>query len=385
MTLSHYDNKFIVTNFAYGTGPYLRATELAIAFNCQIEQRGHKRFKIIVPLVYGENQKAIMSEEFSGFLATYPDEIIFDRKLGRILRSVFYEGGSYGDYLDHWSKKVGAASLLAGKYLKSKYGNKIKVELNRSPRIFYDIAPSYFTSFGYIGEILEKTKNTDVSKVLKIPSHVLTAAIKQINFIEKQQKIHCLAFPGTFSYIKKHKPRYRTEVEVPPLVTSFSPPSRRSRNGKSVFVTVSGIPGLEKLYSGISKLGLTTYSNNPDAIPRSIKASPRIINKGSILFHFARSGWNSVWSSLLSETPLIVPNFDPSDDPEIYFNNISVRKLGLGVVYQGQTVDELLEEYHKTKNKNLTVKRKIFNRWGTFDGTKYCAKIFADDYLKNHG
>ena len=358
----------------------MRTTELAFAFNDELEKRGCKRLKIIVPLVYGDKQKTIMAEEFSAYMAEHSAEIILDVGLGKILKKVFYEGKSFSDYLNTWVKKAGIVSTEANKYLRAKYGKNIKVELNRSPRISYDVASSYFTSFGYIGEILEKTANIGS---LKIPAAILDPAVKQADLIEKKQKIHCLAFPGTFSYLNNRKKRYRTELEVPPLITPLLPKSRKE--GKGIFVTVSGIPGLEKLYSAASKLGLRVYSNDPDVIPGSIKTSPKVIVGGDILLHFARAGWNSVWLSLFSETPLIIPDFDPSDDPEIYFNNISIQKLGMGIVYRGQTVEELLGAYKKVKNKNLAIKKGIINRWGTFDGTKYCAKIFVNDYLKNSG
>jgi len=373
-------NKFIVTNFAYGTGPYLRTTELALAFNDELERLGYERLRIIVPLVYGEKQRTIMSEEFIGQTVKYPDEIILDKGLGKILKKVFYDGRSYVEYLNRWAETVSNVSDEANQYLKAKYGDSIKVELNRSPRISYNVAPSYFTSFGYVGEILERVKGVDG---LKISEKILDSAIKKINSVEKNQKIHCLAFPGTFSCVGDRRSRYSTEIEVPPLVTPILSTGEKIKKG--IFVTVSGIPGLEKLYSIVPKLGIRTYSNNPDTVPSSIKASPRVIAGGNILLHFTRAGWNSVWLSLFSETPLVLSDFDPSDDWEIYFNNISIRNLGIGVVYHGQTAEELLKECLNIKVKSLAVKKEIIKRWGTFDGTIYCAKIFADDYLKNHG
>lgn len=379
--MKNLSNEFIVTNFAYGTGPYLRTTELAIAFNEELEKRGHDRFRIIVPLVYGNKQKRIMSEEFSAHTAKYPREIVFDEKLGGLLKKIFYDGNSpYEYYLDKWLKTVKPISFEIKKYLTDKYGDSIKAELNRSPRVSYNIAPSYFTSFGYIGEILEETRKIGG---LGISPRVLDLSIEKINSIEKKQKLHCLAFPGTFSYSGDRKPRYLTEKEVPPLVTPPPLNLEDKKIDKGIFVTVSGIPGLEKMYSVASKLNSKIYSNNPHAIPGSIKVSPKIIASKKIILHFARAGWNSVWLSLMSGTPLVLPEFDPSDDPEIYFNSLAIKKLGIGVVYNGQTTESLLEECEGKKNKILAVKKKIFDRWSIFDGTKYCARLFVSDLLNN--
>ena len=125
--------KYIVTNFAYGTGPYLRTTELALAFNDELEKLGQERMSIIVPLVYGEKQKNIMREEFGELLNS--GEIIFDAKLGAILKSVFYEKSSYESALKNWVLNFKKASGGAKAHLLRKYRNSIAVELSRSPRL----------------------------------------------------------------------------------------------------------------------------------------------------------------------------------------------------------------------------------------------------------
>ena len=81
---------YAVLNFAYGTGPYLRTTDLAIAFNAELERRGQPRLGIIVPWVYGDKQKKVMLEEFAGHEQKYPGEILLDAGLGAILKSIFY-------------------------------------------------------------------------------------------------------------------------------------------------------------------------------------------------------------------------------------------------------------------------------------------------------
>src|SRR3989344_1749536 len=138
--------KYIVTNFAYGTGPYLRTTELALAFNDELEKRGEERLGIIVPWVYGEKQKKIMLEEFS----PYADEIFLDEKLGGILRSIFYGDNTYEEALVKWSENVKSVSQEAKKHLSGKIETislsgkpkiidfqDIVLELNRSPRLRY--------------------------------------------------------------------------------------------------------------------------------------------------------------------------------------------------------------------------------------------------------
>jgi len=151
---------------------------------------------------------------------------------------------------------------------------------------------------------------------------------------------------------------------------------------KGIFVTITGIPGLERLYAEAQALGIKLYSNDTKAVPGSIRALPHIIPNKNIVFQFARSGWSSVWLSMLVGTPLVMPDFDPKDDPEIYFNNLAVEKLGIGLIYHGESLMELFQKAKKVREKQAQVQAGILAKWGTLDGTAYCAKLFVDDFLK---
>ena len=380
--------KYLVTNFAYGTGPYLRTTELALAFNDELEKHGMERLGIIVPQVYGEKQKRIMFEEFSG----NADEIFLDEKLGKILGSVFYGDNTYEEALLKWSNNVKEISAEAKKHLSGKIsaislsgktaeidGGDIVLELNRSPRIRYDVAPSYFTTFGYIGEILENVKNVPENKI-SVRRDLLNKGIKAANWVEANQNIHAIAYPATFSWQSTYKARYDSEILAPPISRPYPDNSEIFEPG--VFVTITGIPGLERLYADAKRLEIKLYSSDEKSVPRSEKKLPHVIPNPNIILQFARSGWGSVWISMISGTPLVVPDFDPKDDPEIYFNNLAVEKLGIGVIYRGQPLEKILEQRAEVKKNSKILCDKILARWGTLDGNSYCAKLFVEDFLK---
>ena len=308
-------NKFIVTNFAYGTGPYLRTTELALAFNDEMEKRGKERLGIIAPLVYGEKQKRIMLEEFS----KNADEIFLDEKLGKILKSIFYGDNTYEEALSKWAENVREVSAEAKNHLSGKIdavslsgkptaieGKNIVLELNRSPRIRYDIAQSYFTTFGYIAEILEKVKEVPESKI-SVRRDLLDKGIAAANWVEAGHKLHAVAYPATFSWRDDYKARYATEVLTPPISRLYAANEDEIEPG--VFVTITGIPGLERLYQDAKRLGIKLYSSDEKSVPGSEKALPHIIPNPKMLLQFARSGWGSVWLSMISGTPLVVPDF----------------------------------------------------------------------------
>ncbi len=380
---------FLVTNFAYGTGPYLRTTELALALNDELERRGEDRLGILVPWVYGEKQKGIMREEF----APYGDEIFLDGELGKILGSVFYWGHTYEEALIRWSESVKNVSQKANRHLsgerieavglsgkpKTIDPKGIVLELNRSPRVRYDIAPSYFTTFSYIADILGGVKDVPPDKV-SVRKDLLDQGIEAAHWVEADQTMHAVAYPATFSWRADYRPRYQTEVLTPPISRLYAPNGEDIEPG--IFVTITGIPGLERLYADAKRLGLRIYSNVPNAVPGSIRMLPQVIPNRNILFQFARSGWSSVWLSMISGTPLVVPDFDPKDDPEVYFNNTAVEQLGIGVVYRGEPLETVLAHAPGMKLASANMRDRILSRWGTLDGNQYCAKIFAEDFLK---
>lgn len=381
--------KYIVTNFAYGTGPYLRTTELALAFNDGLEKHGRERLGIIVPLVYGERQKKIMLEEFSA----YENEIFFDENLGDILKSIFYGNSSYEDALSNWIKNAKNYSEKANKHLSGRFqverldgvemevdGNNIIVEINRSPRIRYDVAPAYFTTFGYVADILNETKKVDKGKI-SIRHDLLDKGIKIANWVESEQKIHAVAYPATFSWSKDYKPSNSSEILSPPISRLYGMDNTEMDSG--VFVTITGIPGLERLYQEIKDLGLKIYSNDTTTVSGSIRALPNIIPNKNIIFQFARAGWGSIWLSMISKTPLVVPDFDPKDDPEIYFNNLAIENLGIGIIYRRQSLEEVLSKSNELKKNCEAVCDNILSRLGTLDGNTYCARIFVKDFLES--
>lgn len=410
---------YIVTNFAYGTGPYLRTTDLAIAFNDELEKRGCERMGIIVPWVYGEKQRRVMREEFAEHEKKYPGEILFDAKLGELLRSVFYADCAYEEALAKWVKEYREVSLHAYQHLSFDFevetfdgekriidGTKIAVELNRSPRIRFNAATAYMTTFANVADILERAQAVPE---IAVDHKLLAQGVKAAEWVERNHKMRAIAWPATFAYLRKNffprhaerseasqqgsatgffaiaqddnkvGGRYGDEILVPPIAP---PPAPNNENiEKGIFVTITGIPGLERLYQDAKRLGLKLYSNDTDAVPGSIYMSPHVIANKNIVCQFARAGWSSIWISMISGTLLVVPEFDAHDDPEIYFNNKSVEELGLGIVYRGQSLEKIFEQAPRVKASCEKMKERIFEKWVTLDGNRYCAKMFVEDFL----
>ncbi len=384
--------RYIVTNFAYGTGPYLRTTELALALNRELEAAGAERLGIIVPWVYGEKQRRIMLEEFGEYERAHPGEILLDAKLGALLRSVFYGGNTYEHALrlwvdqaerisrearEHLSAMITLEGLNGGEY--SIRGSDIVLELCRAPRVSYGIAPVYSVTFGHISEILEHIVE-EPAEAIAVDRALVRAAIPLARSLEAAAAFHGLAEPGTFSYLQNRAPRYPTEVAIPPTISPPKPSAEPFAEG--IYVTITGIPGLERLYAGARSLGLKLYSNDPKAVPESEYLSPHLIPNPRIKLQFARSGWGSVWLSQLAGTPFVTPDFDPFDDPEIYFNNRCIEELGLGIIYRGQPLVGILDQAERLRPGISERNQKLLERFGTLDGNAYAAKRIAERYLE---
>jgi hypothetical protein len=386
--------QYIVTNFAYGTGPYLHATELAVAFNDELERLGKERARIIVPLVYGERQRAVMQEEFADFLRERPDEILLDETLGAMLREIFYDGSAdYAVSLARWVERVRDVSSHAREHLCGTFtvetfggerhevdGRQIIVELSRSPRLRLDIAPAYSTTFGFLSDIFTHTLG-EPADAIAIPEDALRRGTEAARWIEDGQRMHAVGFPGTFTSDLSTELERENAFLTPPL-TSQRPKPHPPLHGRGILVTVTGISGLERLYEGARELGLTLYSTTEGVPEGSVRVPPDVIIDQNIAFQFARAGWGSIWLSLNTGVPIVVPAFDTADDPEIYFNNRMVEQLGMGIVYRGEPLGDIMERLPAVCSRQQKLRDDILSRWGTLDGHNVSAEKFVDDFLR---
>jgi len=366
---------YVVTNFAYGTGPYIRITELGFAINDNLDKMGYETLHIILPHIYGNKQQRILVEEFGE--RANSAELILDENLGNLFRQTFYENESYAEYLKRWIDNHNLWERKINQYLKMTYGGDIVCEISRSPRISLSTSPSYFTSFGLITQVLAESSNTPH---ISITDQLLCTAKKEFARIEKHYKRKYISEPGTFRN-ENIESNISTIERVPPL---SHPPENipAPEHGEGIYVTVSGIPGLDRLYSDMSAKEYHIYANDTNIISEATEALPWIIGDDAIKWHIARSGWGSVWLSIFTETPLLVPEWQPGDDPEIYFNNKRLEELGIARVYTGQSL-EALEQFRSECIKNMKkLKGRIRRAHDTLDGIELVAKSISRHLVK---
>jgi len=391
------NESYIILNFLHGNGPYLRTIELALSVNDVLEDKGLPRRGIIVPLVYGDKQKIIMEENFGDIIRKRPYELLFDYKMGELLKPLLYNGaGSYEESLRYFLENHKKVQDIIHSYLQdgiivySFSGVKIDVkkedidmEVNRCPQLNMGIKKSYYTGFDYISKVLEHSLEDDG---VNIDEDLIKKCIPIYRDIEKNQTLHFIAEPSIFSYLGDREKKYETEITTPPNTNqiryfSYTPIHEDVQEG--VYVTVTGIPGLEHLFEDIQKMGLRVYTHRPELVPGSHLAPPDIITHENIKFHFARSGWGSLWLSLMTGTPFVTPPYHKGDDLEIYFNNKCIEHLGFGKVYKNEhTMDDLVK-YSDEYQKNIRVlKDDLMKKYNTLNGVRYTAEKIVDHFLQ---
>lgn len=384
--------RFIITNFAYGFGPFLRTTELALATSDEIFKNTGERLGVIVPWVYGEPQKRILLEEFGSVLESRPDAIVLDKRIGAQLELLFYGEKGYEESLRFFYKNHLRVTDAINHYIangivaETMFGEPISISksaiafcISRAPRAYFDIEPSYYTSFGYVSQIHEMSLDVaEIGSDRKLREETIPLLID----IEKKHRLHFISEPGTFNFLEKSNNRYVGEILTPPNALEPKTPQCLDIK-KGIYVTITGIPGLERLFQEAHQLGFQFYSNKSKIVPDSIQALPHVLRCPQISLHFARAGWGSIWYSMFTGVPLVVPKYDSHDDPEIFFNNICVEKLGLGIVYNQQPLTELLTYSQHYKSCAKTELVRIKEKYGTTDGVNYTASRIADDFGKN--
>ncbi len=391
--------QYILLNFLHGNSPYLRTTELAIAVNDELAKLGKPRMGIVVPLVYGDSQEKIMRENFATHIARYPDELLFEETLGGKLYPIFYDGKTtYEDSLKFFLANQRTIERDIQNYIEGGLTVRtvagvelhiakkdIAMEISRCPQVHYGLSRSYFTGFDYISEVLARALE---DKNLGFNKNLLTDSIPLYEELERKQTLHFIAEPSIFSYLGNRPRKYPTEIFTPPNTNQLKWLADASDVGdlkKGIYVTITGVPGLTRLYTEALDLGLTIYTHRPELIAGSIKAPPSVLVSDQVLLHFARSGWGSVWLSQLTKTPFVAKPYTPQDDLEIYFNNICLERLGLAKVYRGENLKELLDYGVEFKDNVMLLMNRLMEKYGRVGGVEYIAFKITKDYLKLTG
>lgn len=339
----------IVCNPGFGNAPYLQSLGIALAVNDILDEPR----QIVMPLIYEERQRRITEDEYGTDLL-----IIFDAELGQLYQQLLYKGNGYEAYLKHWLNNVDNVSTAAQAHIQTMYPN-VECEIARSPQLKLNQERSYCSLFARQSTILHRAKDIPETK---LDPELLEACSQKFAELEKQFTQCFITQPGTFAEVETG------DIAIP--LTMSATKATADVPSISAYVTVSGIPHL----SLHTEWSLPLYTNDANRLTGATEASPHILNHPNIAVHFARAGWGSVWASLLSETPLVTPSWDTSDDPEIYYNIERLKELGLCLVYSTQPETEILQWAKEVKPTYAAYKKALEEEYGTLSGNVYMAE-----------
>ncbi len=366
--------KYILTNFAYGNAPFILCGHLAK----KVIELSKQDLGIIFPLVYGEKQKKILQEE----LGDFTKNVFFDKRFGEILSSIFYSGNDFEEHLKefveshelkqkelkaHFEKEIELEDFEGNKKLIST--SEIICEISRNPQIKTPVKPSFYTNFAFYSEILGESKN---NSEININEEFLMKSAEIFKEIENSQSLCFIQQPNSFSY-RKQSVEKSNKIEVPPFYELDKTTDVNIEKG--IYATITGIPGLEAFYEAVTKSGLKVYSSKKVENVDSEVKLPNVLQNDNILFHFCRSGWGSVAKSIIAEKPIITLPYQKGDDPEIYFNNKTLKELELAIFLDADfDTSKLFFQGEKIKKNYLALKNELKNNFGTTDAFGYTAE-----------
>jgi len=360
-----------------------------LAINKELDKRGCEEFPIIVPLVYGERQKRIMLEDFKYIIEENPNSILLDEFYGQILNELFFKGDDFNKHLEHLLKnqpklEEKLRDYLSGTLKLKRFGGSERVindkdisfEISHNPRVATGFKYSFYTTIGYFSEILERAsleESLGFDKTL-----LMEVKTKIADKIENDKKIHFMPEPFVFSYDEKRK-KLKDEIFTPPFI--HVPRENKEDVPEGMYVMITGIDGLMGLFDEVSKFGMKLYY--PPFIKNIEGAdnthTPEFVANPNIKFQFGRTGWSTVWWSHMTETPLIAPAYTKGDDPEIYFNEKTVKKFGLATIFNPSLKSKDILLFADPLRYDMKKINEILkSNYGILDGIDYTANIIVD-------
>ena len=370
----------------------MRTFNLARLVRQQLEVSLGESVCIVFPWVYGKDQLRILREEASDEPNLW-DKVFLSIDMGDALRPLLFSGGRFKEELSTFLRVYKNQKKQLGDLLKSSLmavdlngsglhlePRNIQLEVTRNPVVSMGLEYSYYSSVSYYSSIFEELLGRE--EVSGIDYKLVEKAVFAVREMEVDFRLHFQPVPRCLSFKENYQPLFETERETPPLIPLPKVPTEPLERG--IYISVSGIPGLSPLYEEAFRLPQTIFTNDQSCgFAEDRVHPPRYIAHPSVDQVFARAAWNTIWLANLTGTPLVCPDYEEEDHPEIFFNIKTISKMGLAYIWDSRkySLEQFMSEVPEGKKKPPKVYDKIHEQFGTLDGMKYCANIIVEDFL----
>jgi len=342
---SNEKNFFI--NPVHGNEPYILGVKIAV----EIKKLYSENIKIIVPHIYGDRQKNILREEL-GIEDNFSLEdfgVILDKDLGDFYSSILFKDNNFSLYLQDLKDNLKDVQKNVSDFLFNKYGD-IFLELNTGSK-FSLSSDNTFKAYAFPILFSELLKNVlQEEDNLGFDNNLLSVVCDLSSDLEKNLDVIYIPFANTFSFKEELRDRSEKEVYTPPL-KSAEEKNIIISDKKSVFTMFSGTGSEIETMIKITKDYLdrghdvfipTWAKDRVDSISKNhfknifLGVPQDIFKTRKLEAIIGRAGWGTMWLSQVYGIDFIPIEYSYNDDPEIYYNIKTLKKIDIGELTRKQ-------------------------------------------------
>lgn len=387
-------------NPGHGNEPYILATAIGREVSKKFRGAGMEQPLLVTPLLYGDRQKRILLEENPNDA----DLIHYDEQAGEILQQIMFGAGDFKTHLTQVNTHYDEVDRM----LNQRYGvsgdsvtTRALVgdqEVQISPKniigaIDVGNRVSLRTPHRYFAfpEILSRVLNESMRHPeLGFSESDMKKLANRMMKVEAAYSEIFIPWVSTFSY--QHAGDLEQQPDVINGRSRMYTPAMKANIERTegevnpgVYIMFSGtgsaVDANKALVQAAHDAGVKAYSPPWETIEGTQKMPPTVMADRNMMAVWGRSGWGTGWQAMQLELPWLVAPYQQADDPEIFFNNMTIEALRLGKMIgaEGISSKELQGVAQKISPGLHSLNSAIKNKFGTTDGIDYMAEnIFAD-------
>ncbi len=374
---------------SHGNAPYLMVTRLARALG---------NVQVVIPDYYGDPQRKILMEEMPGC----ESQVYLSRELGELLSPLLLEGESGKSFSEFGENLADPANPKSITAIENSLGALLR---NGFAAISMDGRSSSRFSLSDFAGVL----NTTLPLRVNLPVHVFffTAWMSDLYGIlpqgdvskeskEALEKLETFAdlwrrVESTYSHsfiprihaLSYRKDKIKGVIHTPPL--AFKRPIVNKLQQKSILFIPSGtrtdVHSLNRLAKQLPeryhRLVLGHLRNHGDfSAEQFSRVNGSVFGDTNLSGVVARGGWGTIWECLANIKPLAVSRMTYAEDPEMGHTQVTLEKVGLGLVVDGSILPFLepdrLQQISQSIQQVREEDKQIFGSWAD-DGIGFIA------------